>query len=256
MNHEPSAPPTPSAPVRPPPATAPPRTPRWLLPFWSLVDLLAAGVLYLYVFFAPLFRRGWMDTKGTRPVLLVHGFAMNDGSLYWMARRLVAAGHGPVRVLRWRWLRTPAEAVKGIQGAARELAAGSKRSAVDVVAHSLGAALSHAARKAEGGEAIARIVAVSGVLHPSWYARLPMGPMHAAFPVDEPFEARPGDLSVVSDADYFIPAKWSLLAEPGKTVALDRAGHASILLDRRVVKVVAEHLAEPVDVAEPAAEAG
>lgn len=202
--------------------------------------------------FAPLFRKGWLATEGTRPVLLVHGFAMNDGSLYWMARRLVAAGFGPVRVLRWRWLRTPAEAVKVIQDAARELAgsAGSEpasadaRATVDVVAHSLGAALSHAARAAPGGEALGRIVAVSGVLHPSWYARLPMGPMHAAFPVDAPFVARAGDLSIVSDADYFIPARWSLLAAPGETIALDRAGHASILLDRRVVGLVATHLAE------------
>jgi len=223
------------------------RTSVWALPFWCLAEVMVAAlIVYFFCFIARWRRPRRVAAADARPVLLVHGFSMNDGSLWWLASRLAGRGHGPVVLVRYAWLAAPEEAISRVVEAARELAKSAGVATVDVVAHSLGGVLVHMARRLSPGGPIGRIVTLGSIHRRCWYARLPLGPMAQAIPVGEPTIGRPGDLAITSDADFFVLARWAMLAPPARTHVFDRVGHAGLVLDPRIAQIVADHLAEPI----------
>jgi pimeloyl-ACP methyl ester carboxylesterase len=229
----------------------PVRTPLWSFPFWIIVDLLATVVAYVGCLWSRLFghpgrvlpRRAGAEGRAS-PVLLVHGFTMNEGSLATLTRRLLALGCGPIALVRYAWLRHPELAVGRILAAARDLAKAAGVAKVDVVAHSLGGVLAHSARAlpGSGGTPIGRVISLGTVHRGTWYARLPVGPMAEALAPRASADGRPGDLAITSDADLFIPWRRATLDPPAETVILDRVGHAGLLLDPRVASMAARHL--------------
>ncbi len=232
----------------------PRRTALVTMPFWQLWELGCAVLVYAACLLArvrprprdfPGKRSGVLAASGGAPILLVHGFSMNDGSLCWLAERVAAQTGRTVRVLRYAWLQHPDEALALITADANELAESSLGADVDVIAHSMGGALVHAARA--GGARIGRIVTLGSILRPCWYARLPIGPMRHAITLERPTSGRTGDLAITSDADLFVPAAWATLDAPARSIILDRVGHAGLLIDRRVAALVANHLTPAVN---------
>src|SRR5262249_42934502 len=110
---------------------------RWFVPVWFVIELFAMLAVLLLCLLTPVANAilAWR-ARGTRPVLLVHGFGALAGSMLVIGWRLAAAGFRPVAI-GWFWLRPPEQASNRIAARAAELATATSPK-VDVVAHSMG----------------------------------------------------------------------------------------------------------------------
>ena len=214
----------------------------WLLPVWIVLELLAALAVAFLCLLTPLAgvvlgRRA----RGTRPVLLVHGFGTLSGSMLVVGWRLARAGFRPY-VVGYNWLRPPELAARRVGARAGALAAANEGDQVDVVAHSMGGLVARAARALPGGSSIGRIVTLGTPHRGEWWSRMPIGPMRVAMRPGAFGAGEDRDLAITSRADHVIRWSRATLDPPSTTLIFDGAGHAGLLFDPRAHRAAVEHL--------------
>jgi triacylglycerol esterase/lipase EstA (alpha/beta hydrolase family) len=77
-------------------------------------------------------------TRGPRPIVLVHGYAMNRANFVLLARRLAAAGLGPIYGFEYWTLGKTGAAARRLGAYVDEVLATTGAAAVDVIGHSMG----------------------------------------------------------------------------------------------------------------------
>jgi pimeloyl-ACP methyl ester carboxylesterase len=217
-----------------------------LLPFWLVWELIAILLTLILAYVVTPFVH-WLVTspKGTRPVLLVHGFGMARASQLLLGWRLARAGFAPLRFAGYWSHRRLDDATAKIAHAAALLAEHAGTEKVDVVAHSMGGIVARAARTLPEGKAIGRVVTL-GTPHRGVFWRhfpLVLGPLTRAMRPGTVGDASEGDLAITSSFDLVIPWSAATLDPPGVTKILHGVGHAGLLLDSRAAKHVVAHLA-------------
>jgi pimeloyl-ACP methyl ester carboxylesterase len=218
-----------------------------LLPFWPLWWLIGGSYRVA--------REGVGEARGPRrPVILLHGFAMNRTNWLWLGRRLAARGIGPLYGVSYFSPQPVRRSAERLARFVEHVRARTQCDRVDVVAHSLGGVIVRYYIERLGGAAhIGRVVTIGSPHRGTAVARFGVGmPSAGESRIGSDFWTELGPVaareglqltSVWSRADAIIePPESASIAPAGEDRVFDDLGHLSLLLSPRVLDTVAERL--------------
>jgi triacylglycerol esterase/lipase EstA (alpha/beta hydrolase family) len=202
------------------------------------------------------------ESAARRPVILLHGFAMNQTQWWWMGRRLARRGAGPLYGMTYFSLQSVARSARHLRRFIERVRHKEHGARVDIVAHSLGGVVARYYIERLGGEsAVERVITIGSPHHGSATGRLAplipaardtdgasallteLGPMRETRP-------RVSYTSIWSRADAIIvPPESSAIAPAGEDCVFDDLGHLTLVVSPRVIDVVADHLRPEAKVA-------
>lgn len=219
-----------------------------LLPFWPLWLLVGASYEAAV--------EGERPPDGARrPVILLHGFAMNRTNWIWLGRRLASRGIGPLYATSYFSPQSVRRSAEHLGRFIERVRARENCARVDIVAHSLGGVVArYYIERLGGAKNIGRVVTIGsphkgtviarlGALFPSARETLAGSSFYADL---GPLVTREGVTftSVWSRADAIIePPESSSIAPAGEDCIFENLGHLSLLISPRVLDTVARHLA-------------
>jgi triacylglycerol esterase/lipase EstA (alpha/beta hydrolase family) len=191
--------------------------------------------------------------RARRPIIFLHGLAMNRTNWLWLGRRLARLGFGPLYGTTYfspqsveRSARHLARFIDRVL--ARERAAGRPADAVDIVAHSLGGLVARFYIERAGGAArVGRLITIATPHNGTVLARFGLVPAVRALRPGANGAVRPAGrvryASIWSRADSLVvPPESASIAPAGVDRAFDDLGHLSLLLSPRVLDAVVEQL--------------
>jgi triacylglycerol lipase len=220
-----------------------------LLPFWPLWLLVGASYGAVVEGERPA------GADGRRPVVLLHGFAMNRTNWIWLGRRLARRGIGPLYGTSYFSPQSVRRSAEQLARFIERVVAKQGAERVDIVAHSLGGVVArYYIERLGGAKRVRRVVTIGsphngtviarlGVLFPSARETIAGSSFYSDL---GPLVAREGIAftSVWSRADAIIePPESSSIAPVGEDRVFENLGHLSLLLSPRVLDTVAERLA-------------
>jgi len=190
--------------------------------------------------------------RGPRPIILVHGYAMNRANFLMLARRLHTAGLGPVYGFEYWSLGKVSSAARklGLYVEAVREATGADR--VDIVGHSMGGLVGRYLITLGGGAAQVRSLITLGAPHG--------GADLSVFGVGRPVKELKAESSLLSKldaqrlpegtavtaiwsrADVLVPWKAQAHLRGCEVIEFDDLGHLSLLVSRRVTDIIVERL--------------
>jgi hypothetical protein len=212
-----------------------------LLPLWPLWMLIGASYQAI-------------EAGGTgerRPVVLLHGYAMNRTNWVWLGRRLARAGVGPLYGASYFSPAPVAESARRLSAFVEEVRARTGARQVDIVAHSLGGLVARYYLERMGGaQAVARLVTIGTPHAGTRWGRAGWGRAARELTPGSPFLlelGRPSEpvryTSIWSRSDNLVaPPESARLAPLGDDVVFDDLGHLSLLVSPRVADQVAARL--------------
>jgi len=194
---------------------------------------------------------------GGPPVLLIHGYLANRGSVHLLEERLTARGHvvmtyplGPLNLQDIR------ESAGFIQRKVVSLMEQTGVDKVDIVAHSMGGLVALDYVKRLGGAAVVRKLLLLGTpIQGTWSAALALftAPLGRAslqlLPgssflrdlVQTPVPPGPDVVAIAAERDWLAPPKTTVL--PGAQRFTVATGHAGLLVDEEIANLVSRLLA-------------
>ncbi len=190
---------------------------------------------------------------GVRPVVVVHGYAMNRANFTLLARRLARRGHGPILGFEYWTLGRVGRAARQLAAFVAEVRAATGATAVDVIGHSMGGVVGRYYAAFHGGDAsIANLVTIGSPLTGTGVSALALGfasrELVAGSPLMTRLAAAPPPahmLALWSEADVFTPASRQH-AQAGVTVrTYPDLGHVAMLASSRVADDISAFLREP-----------
>lgn len=190
--------------------------------------------------------------RGPRPVIVLHGYAMNRANFVVLARRLGAAGLGPVLGFEyWSLGRTRSAALR-LAEYVEEVLATTGATEVDLIGHSMGGVVARYYVTLLGGDGkVANLVTLG-----SPHAGTDISSIGLGAPAKELFlnstmlqrlEAAPRPkhtkVTVIwSRSDALVPGATNARIEGADEVLYDDLGHLTLLTDRRVADQVIARL--------------
>jgi pimeloyl-ACP methyl ester carboxylesterase len=192
---------------------------------------------------------------GPRPIIVVHGYAMNRANFLPLARRLGAAGLGPVLGFEYWTLGRTAAAAKQLAAYVEEVRAATGAAEVDLIGHSMGGVVARYFVQLGGGDGVVRNLVTIGSPHlgtdvsavgigaptselifgSTLIERLRVAPM--------PSHTR---MTVIwSRSDALVPGARQARVAGAEEIIFDDLGHLSMLGSRRVAAAIIERLREP-----------
>lgn len=190
--------------------------------------------------------------RGARPVVLVHGYAMARSNFLILARRLRAAGLGPIHAYEYWSMASTSRAAAGLERYLERLCERRGYAEVDLIGHSLGGLVARHAVTIGGAAArVGRVVTLGSPHRGTRTSVLGIGPASREMRPDSPYlralerAVLPDDieaLSIWSHADSMLdpPDTGSWPAGPSRVY--DDLGHMSLLASRRVARDVVHFL--------------
>ena len=191
--------------------------------------------------------------RGPRPIIVLHGYAMNRANFVPLAYRLSRAGLGPILGFEYWTLGRIAAAARRLGWFIDQVRAASGATEVDVIGHSMGGVVaSYYVTLAGGDGAIRNLVtigsphggtdlSVASIGHPT--RELITGSKLLARIAAAPPPRITRVLEILSRSDALVPAD-SQAPVPGRDrIVYDDLGHVALLGSRRVASVLIAHLA-------------
>jgi triacylglycerol esterase/lipase EstA (alpha/beta hydrolase family) len=189
------------------------------------------------------------------PVILVHGYFSNRGTLCGLARALERAGAGPVFVPTLPAIVAPIETFAAqLERAIDEVAGASGQGRAILVCHSMGGLAARVYLRARGAAKVAGIVTLGSPHHGSALAAIGAG--------ENARQMRPGSgflrgleesesaappacpaLSLYTVHDNLVSPQASSHLPWARNVRIAGVGHLAMLLDARVHRVAADEIA-------------
>jgi triacylglycerol esterase/lipase EstA (alpha/beta hydrolase family) len=189
------------------------------------------------------------------PVILVHGYLSNRGTLCGLARALDAAGVGSVFVPTLPAVLAPIETFAAHLGrVVREVTEATGQPRVILVGHSMGGLASRAYLRAHGAGRVAGLVTLGSPHHGTALAALGAGQngkqMRRGSDFLRGLEAAEGEkgpgcpgLAVYTVHDNLVAPQESSRLAWARSEAIHGVGHLAMLLDGRVHRLVLEEIA-------------
>ncbi len=190
--------------------------------------------------------------RGPRPVIVVHGYAMNRANFVLLARRLRDAGLGPVLGFEYWSLGKTASAARRLAEYVAEVRAATGAAQVDVIGHSMGGVVGRYFVQLGGGDGVvANLITIGsphagtdvsavGIGRPAkelFFGSTLLARLRAA-----PLPSRTRWTVIWSRSDALVPgARQARVAGPEELVH-DDLGHLSLLTSRRVADDVIARL--------------
>ena len=191
-------------------------------------------------------------TRGPRPIVLVHGYAMNRANFVVLARRLAAAGLGPIYGFEYWTLGKTSSAARRLGAYVDEVLATTGAAAVDVIGHSMGGVVGRYYGTLGAGDGkIANLITIGSPHSGTDVSAIGFGaPTKELFlnstliqRLDAAPRPRRTRLTVIwSRSDALVPGARHARIEGVDEVLYDDLGHLSLLTDRRVAGEVIARL--------------
>ncbi len=193
--------------------------------------------------------------QATLPVVLVHGYFSNRGTLCRLAEALDRAGAGPVFVPSLPAVVAPIETFAAhLERVVREVTEASGQGRAILVCHSMGGLIARTYLQAHGADRIAGIVTLGSPHHGSALAVLGSGENGRQMRPGSDFLRRLGEgdaarapgvplLSVFTAHDNLVAPQESIRLAWGRNVRIAGVGHLAMLADARVHLAVGEEIA-------------
>jgi len=193
-----------------------------------------------------------MGSGSGTPVIFVHGYFQNRADFWWLARRFRQASIGPLYGFNYPWFFRVDPNVDRLERFVQRVCAQTGSDRVTLVAHSLGGLVCLEYAHTSGRGRVAQCITV-GTPHAGVKWRGPIiGTVGAQMRENGDFLLQRRDrpvsaptLSIFSTHDNIVhpPTTSQISARGGQDVAIDGAGHLSLLFSRQVATVLIEFIA-------------
>ena len=192
---------------------------------------------------------------GPRPIIVLHGYAMNRANFLPLAWRLRRAGLGPVFGFEYWSLGRTAAAAKQLGWFIDEVRAATGASEVDVIGHSMGGVVGRYFVSLAGGDRVVRNlitlgsphtgteISRVGVGHPTRELVLGSALLTRLAAAPPPSHAR--TTVVWSHGDALVPGARQLGFPGAEILMYPDLGHVALLGSRRVAAALIERLSRP-----------
>jgi pimeloyl-ACP methyl ester carboxylesterase len=191
-------------------------------------------------------------TVGPRPVIVVHGYAMNRANFLVLARRLSRAGLGPVLGFEYWTLGRTASAARRLAAYVEEVRAACGAAQVDLIGHSMGGVVARYYVQLGGGDGVVANLVTIGSPH----AGTDVSAIGIGRPTTELFfgstllerlrlapRPRATRMTVIwSRSDCLVPGARQARVPGAEEIVFNDLGHLSLLHSRRVAAAIVERL--------------
>jgi pimeloyl-ACP methyl ester carboxylesterase len=190
--------------------------------------------------------------RGPRPVIVLHGYAMNRANFALLARRLAAAGLGPVYGFEYWTLGRVARASHQLADFVAEVRAQTGAAQVDVIGHSMGGVVARYYVAFGGGDGVVAHLVTLGSPHlGSDLSALGLGHARRELVAGShllerlavaPPPAHTRVTSIWSRADELVPGARQTPLAGAETILVDDIGHVGLLASGRVAHAIIARL--------------
>jgi len=191
-------------------------------------------------------------TRGPRPVVLLHGYAMNRANFLPLAFRLARAGLGPVAGFEYWTLGRTAAAARQLAWFVDEVRRATGAAQIDIVGHSMGGVVAHYYVALLGGDGAVRNLVTIGSPHAGTdvsavgvgYAmrELAGGSKLVLRLAEAPAPVHTRITTIVSHADALVPAAQQVPVPGAERIVYADLGHVAMLGSRRVARAIIDRL--------------
>jgi pimeloyl-ACP methyl ester carboxylesterase len=191
-------------------------------------------------------------THGPRPIILLHGYAMNRANFLPLALRLRRAGLGPVLGFEYWTLGRTAAAARQLGWFVDEVRAATGAAQVDVIGHSMGGVVGRYYVALAGGDGIvANLVTIGSPHTGTEMSAVGLGHARAELVLGSalltrlgaaPPPARTRVTVVWSRGDALVPGARQLALPGADVIMYPDLGHLALLASRRVARTLIERL--------------
>jgi len=192
--------------------------------------------------------------RGPRPIILVHGYAMNRANFVPLAYRLARAGLGPIVGFEYWTLGRTAAAARQLSWFVEHVQSMTGSPQVDIIGHSMGGVVGRYYVSLAGGDgAVANLITLGsphtgtelsalGLGHPT--RELVLGSTLLTRLAVAPPPTRTRLTFVWSRGDALVPGAYQLAAPAAEVIILPDIGHVTLLASRRVARALIARLSE------------
>lgn len=192
--------------------------------------------------------------RGPRPIIVVHGYAMNRANFLPLAYRLARAGLGPIVGFEYWTLGRVAAGARQLQWFVEHVQAMTGSPQVDIIGHSMGGVVGRYYVQLLGGDgAVANLVTIGsphvgtdvsefGVGHPMRELLVGSTLVTRLAAAPPPRDTRV--TMIFSDADHLVPASTqaALHLPRAERIVYQDLGHVALLGSRRVARDIIKRL--------------
>ncbi len=191
--------------------------------------------------------------KGPRPVILLHGYAMNRANFLPLAYRLARAELGPIFGFEYWTLGRVAAGARQLGWFVDQVREATGAAEVDLVGHSMGGVVARYYITLAGGDPYVRnLITIGsphagadvsrfGVGHPT--RELVLGSQLVDRLASAPLPRHTRMTLIWSRADALVPGAWQSAIPGSEVIMYDDLGHVALLGSRRVAADVIQRLA-------------
>ena len=200
-------------------------------------------------------------THGLRPIIVVHGYAMNRANFLPLALRLRRAGLGPVIGFEYWTLGRTAAAARQLAWFIEDVRAATGAAQVDVIGHSMGGLVGRYYVALAGGDGIVKNLVTLGSPHTGTELsavslghptrELGLGSALITRLAAAPPPSHTQVTVVWSRGDALVPGARQLAFPGAEVIMYPDLGHVALLGSRRVARAVIERLSVPGPAARP-----
>ncbi len=195
------------------------------------------------------------DVQGPRPIIVVHGYAMNRANFLPLARRLRDAGLGPVLGFEYWTLGKTASAARRLAEYVDEVRAATGAPQVDVIGHSMGGVVGRYFVQLGGGDGVVANLITIGSPHAGtdvsaigigrankelFFGSTLLARLRAA-----PLPRRTRWTVIWSRSDALVPGARQARVAGAEELVFDDLGHLSLLASPKVAAEVIARLRAP-----------
>jgi len=193
-------------------------------------------------------------TRGPRPIVVLHGYAMNRANFVLLARRLAAVGLGPIYGFEYWTLGRVAAGARQLGWFVDQVREATGSDEVDIVGHSMGGVVARYYVAFGGGDARVRNLVTLGSPHAGTDVSA-VGIGHASKELiagsqlltrlgasPAPVHARL--TTILSEADALVPARSQPPIVGAERIVYPDLGHVALLGSRRVARDVIARLTD------------
>lgn len=212
----------------------------------------AASVAISAVRPAGFFALPGRDVRGPRPVIVLHGYAMNRANFVPLAYRLARAGIGPILGFEYWTLGRTAAAARQLGWFVDEIRERTGSPTVDLIGHSMGGVVSRYYVQLAGGDGIVNhLVTLGSPHHGTDVSAIGIGHANRELFVGSKLlsriDAAPPPSStkltvITSKADALVPGARQKPVAGAELLELPDLGHVALLGSRRVASAIIERL--------------
>jgi pimeloyl-ACP methyl ester carboxylesterase len=185
---------------------------------------------------------------GPRPIIVLHGYAMNRANFLPLATRLAAAGLGPVLGFEYWTLGKTASAARRLATYVDEVRAATGAAQVDLIGHSMGGVVARYYVQLGGGDGVVKNLITIGSPH----AGTDVSAIGIGSPTKElffgsvllerlrtaPMPRRTRMTVIWSRSDGLVPGARQARVPGAEEIVYDDLGHLSMLASRRVADAI------------------